>query len=69
MGVSTGLATTGVVSSSVTEDSRFRDKESPEALLEGYRAAFWMCFAWMAASCLVGSFGLRRLGRIGEKRD
>ena len=37
--------------------------------MQGYRAAFWMIFAWMAASCVLGALGLRKLGKIGEKRD
>lgn len=69
LGTSVGLATTAVVSSAVTDKSSYADKESPAALMEGYRAAFWMIFAWMAVSCVVGAFGLRRLGKIGEKRD
>ncbi|RDL29788.1 MFS multidrug transporter-like protein [Venustampulla echinocandica] len=36
------------------------------ALLEGLRAAEWLCFALMAVSLLVTILGLRDIGRIGQ---
>ena len=69
LGTSIGLATTAVVSSSVTAQAGHKDSQSPEALMKGYRAAFWMVFAWMAGACVLGVCGLRKLGRVGEKRD
>ena len=69
LGTSIGLALTAVVSTSVTDQSEYREKDSAPALLEGYRAVFWMLFGWMALACVAGGFGLRKLGKIGEKRD
>jgi hypothetical protein len=69
LGSSIGLTTTSVISLTVSKDSPMQDKTSPAALMNGYRATFWALFAWMAAACVIGSFGLRKLGKVGEKRD
>ena len=69
LGTSIGLTTMSVISISVTSDSDKKNKSSPAALMEGYRASFWTLFAWMVTACVVGGFGLRKLGKIGEKRD
>lgn len=69
LGTAIGLGITSVVAASVTNDSRYPDKSSPDALMAGYRAAFWAMFAWMLIVCLVCFFGLRRVGKIGVKRD
>ena len=69
LGTSIGLATTSIISASVTRESSVENKDSPAALMEGYRATFFALFAWMVATCVVGAFGLRRLGKVGEKRD
>ena len=66
-GQSIGLAIVGVVSNSVTADARTTDVT--QALLEGYRAGFWTAFAWMMVVCVVGGVGLRKVGKIGLKRD
>ena len=69
LGTSIGLAATAVISSTVTRDSDFSNKNSPAALMTGYRATFWTLFAWMITACLVGGFGLRKLGKIGQKTE
>jgi hypothetical protein len=69
LGTSIGLTTMSVISVNITEESRFKNKLSPAALMEGYRATFWTLFAWMVTACLVGGYGLRNLGKIGQKRD
>lgn len=66
LGVSVGLTTMSVISTTVTRESA---AIAPEALLKGYRATFWACFAWMVAACVVGGFGLRKLGKVGVKKD
>ncbi|KAB5555091.1 major facilitator superfamily domain-containing protein [Coniochaeta sp. 2T2.1] len=68
VGVSIGLTTMSVISTTVTRDSEHRYDEAG-ALLKGYRAAFWACFAWMVTACLVGGLGLRKLGKVGVKKD
>lgn len=37
-----------------------------EALLEGYRAVFWMCFGAMIVVAAVGAWGLREVGIVGR---
>ncbi|CAJ2504164.1 Uu.00g115580.m01.CDS01 [Anthostomella pinea] len=64
-GTSIGLALMGVVADSVTRRSRHADKESPEALGEGYRAAFWTAMGWMLLVCLIALVGLKGVRRVG----
>lgn len=68
-GMSIGLAIAAVVSSTVTQKSEYENKRSGLALLVGYRAGFWAVFAWMLAACVVGGFGLRKIGKVGLKKD
>ena len=69
LGISIGLAVVGVVSRSATNNSGLTSKDSPAALLVGYRASFWAAFAWAMLACVVGAFGLRKVGKVGVKRD
>jgi MFS family permease len=69
LGTSIGLTITSVISDSITAKSRYTDKSSPVALLEGYRATFWALFAWTVVVIFVGAGGLRKLGRIGMKHE
>ncbi|PPJ56841.1 hypothetical protein CBER1_11056 [Cercospora berteroae] len=69
VGTSIGLCITSVISLSVTEQSSVPNQESPQALMQGYRAAFWALFAWMIAACVIGLFGLRTVGKVGIKRE
>lgn len=64
-GNSVGLAVTAAIASSVTEHSSNPNHE--EALMEGYRAAFWTIFASCASVLFVSYFGLRKGGTIGQK--
>jgi len=68
-GTSIGLAIMGVISNIVTQQSKYADKGSPEALEAGYRATFWAAFAFMLVACCVASFGLRKIGKVGVKKD
>lgn len=69
IGKSVGLALVAVIAASTTQKSGFVDKESPDALMVGYRATFWFCFALTAATLVVALWGLRRVGKVGHKRD
>lgn len=68
IGKSVGLALVAIIAASITKTSDFRDKESPRALLQGYRATFWFCFGLIVTTLLVSAWGLRRVGKVG-KRD
>ncbi|KAJ5513772.1 hypothetical protein N7463_003324 [Penicillium fimorum] len=68
-GTSIGFTIFAIISASVTQDSSYSDKGSPEALMIGYRTVFWACFGLMLAACGVGVLGLRKIGKIGLKRD
>ena len=68
-GKSVGLALAAVIAASVTENSEFEHKESPKALLEGYVATFWFCFALILSTIAISLWGLRRVGKVGHKRD
>jgi hypothetical protein len=69
LGVSIGFSTMSVISATVTKESDVADKASPDALMDGYRATFWTLFAWMLTACFVGGVGLRKLGKVGLKKD
>ncbi|TVY78534.1 Drug resistance protein [Lachnellula suecica] len=69
LGISIGLCILSVISTNVTNKSRYTDARSPQALLEGYRASFWALFAWTLASFVIGIVGLRNIGKIGGKKD
>ena len=68
-GTSVGLTVMAIISSSATQQSKYSEKNSPEALMVGYRATFWAALAWMLVVCIVGAFGLRKVGKVGLKRD
>ncbi|KAL4908225.1 hypothetical protein BDW74DRAFT_188408 [Aspergillus multicolor] len=72
LGNSVGLAIAAVIAASVSADNNSdtgSSSPSPEQLLQGYRAAYWTIFAGMVMACLVSSFGLRNVGKVGVKRD
>lgn len=69
IGKSVGLALAAVIAASVTRNSGFADKTSPEALLVGYNATFWFCFAMIVVTCFIAVFGLKKAGKVGHKRD
>lgn len=68
-GTSIGLTIFAIISSGVTQESSYKNKGSPEALMAGYRAVFWTCFGLMMAASGVGAWGLRRVGKVGLKRE
>ncbi|KAI4240100.1 MAG: hypothetical protein L6R40_005339 [Gallowayella cf. fulva] len=68
-GTSLGIAIMAVVASNVTRESGNPNKESPAALMEGYRVIFWLAFACMLFSCGIGVVGLRKAGKVGLKRE
>ncbi|KAK0623920.1 major facilitator superfamily domain-containing protein [Immersiella caudata] len=69
IGSAIGLSVTQVIASSVTAMEEEEGHQSPEGLMKGYRVAFWVMFGWMVFVCLVCLVGMRRVGRIGLKRD
>lgn len=69
LGTSIGFCVMQVISSDVTAKSAYKDKSSPAALMEGYRAAFWALLAFSVLTCAIGAAGLRKVGHVGVKRD
>lgn len=75
LGNSVGLAMTSIVASAIAArryevgDGEEAKSTHAEATLEGYRAAFWCCFAAALCSCAISVWGLRRSGKVGLKRD
>lgn len=67
-GNSLGLTVMQVVST-LTAKGHLGAAGSPEKLMAGYRAAFWTMFALMLTCAFVSTFGLRRAGKVGAKRD
>ena len=66
-GNSVGLAITAAIAASVTEHSG--TDQRLEALMKGYRAAFWTIFASCATVVIIAWFGLKKSGIIGKKQD
>jgi hypothetical protein len=66
-GNSVGLAVTAAIAASITDHSAFKREE--DALMEGYRAAFWTIFAGTVVVVAVSAFGLRHGGFVGKKND
>ncbi|OJJ50316.1 hypothetical protein ASPZODRAFT_57848 [Penicilliopsis zonata CBS 506.65] len=64
-GTSIGLTVFAILSASVTKQSKYENKASPEALMQGYRAVFWMSFGMMICGCGVSAWGLRKIGKVG----
>lgn len=63
-GNSVGLAVTAAIAASVTEHSK-----SGDALLEGYRAAFWTIFVAATAVMVLTFFSLRKSSLVSTKED
>jgi hypothetical protein len=66
-GNSVGLAVAAAIAASITDRSAFEREE--DALMKGYRAAFWTVFAGTVAVVAVSAFGLRHGGFVGKKND
>ena len=64
-GNSVGLAVTAAIAASVTEHSK---SNAIDALLQGYRAAFWTIFGATTTVAVITFFGLRRPVMSGGKR-
>jgi MFS family permease len=69
IGYSVGLAVTAVVASSVTMAKEGNGESTVEALMDGYRATFWLCFGVDILILGVVAFGLRKIGKVGVKVD
>ena len=69
MGSAVGLTVIGVIADRVTHASKHDDKSSPQALGEGYGAAFWASFAFMLSTCLVALLTMRGVGRVGLEKS
>jgi MFS family permease len=68
-GTSVGITIAAIISANVTNKSYYQSKNSPDALMLGYRAVFWTCFGIMILACGIGAVGLRKVGKVGLKRE
>jgi hypothetical protein len=68
-GTSIGFTVMAVVSTSATKNSKYQDKTKADALMVGYRASFWAAFSWIIVACVIGAFGLRKVRKVGLKKD
>jgi len=50
-------------------ESGVENAEAIIALLEGYRATFWTCFAAILFVAGVSAVGLRKAGKVGLKKE
>jgi MFS family permease len=61
----------GVMGSNVNSSGDPNGPTSDDAseMLRGYRAGFWTMFALMGGCVLIAIVGLRRIGKVGLKKD
>lgn len=54
-----------------SQDASHQNSALPEGntLLRGYRASFWTMYGFMILCTIVAFFGLRKVGKVGLKRD
>ena len=69
IGNSVGLAVSAVIASSVTAANSHANESGPKALLKGYQATYWTCFACSVGTLAVTGLGLRRIGKVGMKTE
>ncbi len=69
IGASMGLAVTAVVASAVTISESKNLRATPQTLMDGYRATFWLCFGLDILVLGVIGLGLRKIGKVGIKID
>lgn len=69
LGNSLGLAVTAIIAAAVTDAKTDQATSTKSATLQGYRAAFWTCFAAAVVSVLISTAGLRKAGKVGEKKN
>jgi MFS family permease len=67
-GLSFGVGGCQLVALGVTGNNAEGDGEEGR-LLRGYRASFWMMFGYLMVCTVVAGFGLRKVGKVGLKRD
>ena len=68
-GKNVGLTLTTLTANQATTRALQAGKLNPDALLVGYRVAFWFCSALAIASTCVSIWGLRKIGKVGQKMD
>lgn len=70
LGNSIGLAVTAAIAASVTAHAEMDGGGmSGNELERGYTSAFWTIFAGLIVACLASLWGLRRVGKVGEKLE
>jgi MFS family permease len=68
LGSSIGLTLLDVIMAAVDGNSS-RIEQDPQTQMRGLRISFWVLFAMAVASAILGGYGLRKVGRIGQKRS
>jgi nitrate/nitrite transporter NarK len=68
-GKSVGLALAALVAEQIRRNKQHAGSDYETALLEGYHAAFWFCMAMVLTSLMVTCWGLRKIGKVGQKED
>ncbi|KAH7075240.1 major facilitator superfamily domain-containing protein [Paraphoma chrysanthemicola] len=72
-GISIGLGSCQVVALAIqdkeTGNAVDGGRGDAKALLKGYRASYWLMFAYMLVCGVIAVLGLRKAGRVGLKRE
>jgi nitrate/nitrite transporter NarK len=71
IGKSVGIAVSAVIATSISGQSVNQNESRPHelVLLDGYKAAWWYCFASCAAVVILSAVALRDIGKLGVKRE
>lgn len=69
IGKSVGLALTSMIANSIALKHEHEGQSKVMSLLEGYHVAWWYVFGTSAATIVVSSVGLRKVGKLGLKRE
>jgi MFS family permease len=66
LGSSVGMAVVNVILAAAPSSSEH--SHGSEGQMAGFRDSFWTLFGMAVVSATVGAVGLRKLGRIGERK-
>ena len=68
VGKSVGIALVTLIAENATANSSHDEPRGPEALMDGYRAGFWFCFALYLPALFATFWGLRKIGKVGSNK-
>jgi MFS family permease len=68
-GVQVKSGSTGTTNHGDGDDGAASENQDDVALLNGYRASYWLMFGYMLVCMMIAVVGLRKAGKVGLKRE